>query len=255
MHTVWVLKSAPKGLDAYRALLEPHGAMPVHVPVLGFEPLAAPVLAALAARDIAGVIATSARAAEALSPTHWVWQAETLPVFVVGPATASALPAGVGAERVCGRECGSASALAALLVQKHTETPFERPLLFLCSEQRLDTLPAALAAAGIELIEAAVYRTKAQIDLGALPAERPAAAVFYSPSGVDAVASVPGDWDCVSLVAVGPTTGAAVRAWSGRVDAVAEKPTAEGVCEAVAQALLAIDAGKSRAPPSQSPAP
>jgi uroporphyrinogen-III synthase len=162
-----------------------------------------------------------------------------------------------------GAACGSAEALADLVCGTYADQPGQlRPLLFPCARQRLDTIPARLAQAGVPLVELVCYETVAE-GIGAevvhtLQDARYDWIVFFSPLGVRAVL---GDADLLPQLlehwpahtaAIGPTTAQALLTavaglggsasttllqadFSAKIAtvAVAAVPTPEGLCSAI----------------------
>lgn len=129
-------------------------------------------------------------------------------------------------------------------------------MLFPCAERRSPDLEATLTAAGASVTPVVVYRTRAAAPSNILTnAARVAPArvvVLFSPSGVAAVSEAlramrdhgsdpRSSWlgsEAAAYVAIGPTTGAALRAtpWgAGAIDAVTPDPP--GLLAAVRSAL------------------
>ena len=198
MSVVWITRAQP-GADQTAA----------RVREMGHEPLISPVLAVRAldcAIDMTGVGAlalTSANGVRAFASGL----AGTLPVFVIGEATAAAARlAGVedGRLRI---SRGDVAALADLIAQ------VSPPGAVLCPGAREPAadLPALLAARGVQARAAIVYKT-----LGREPAEALArlnditAVLIHSPRAASRVAEVLGDhrpdWPffCISPQAAAP---------------------------------------------------
>lgn len=189
----------------------------------------------------AGLILTSPRAAQALGEAlpgiapgqQKAWQGK--PVFAVGPKTAKVLRES-GLEP-SGEDTGDAAALAAHIVETPEGADGARPLLFLCGNRRREALPDRLRAEGIAFEECVAYETHLREGPWLGAGEGPDWAVFFSPSGVEAVQSSqePG-WDAVRKAALGPTTAGALEEAGWPPEAVAEVPTPEALAEALAAA-------------------
>lgn len=235
-----LLLRAPRDPDPYVTALVAAGFSARCEPVLHFEPVGRDALAERVQRagDYAGLILTSPRAVRALRGFDLsAWQKK--PTFVVGPAT------GEGAGRLglqpTGEETGTADDLAEII----TSHPFDRPLLFLCGARRRDTLPDRLRAAGVPFEELVVYRTLGDAEglIDAVARQRPDWLVFFSPSGVQAVASIAGpSWNRIFRAAIGPTTADALRAAGFAPAAVAADPTPEALAAALLHARPSPDA-------------
>lgn len=217
--------------DPYVEAFAEAGWEAVCVPVLAFTFPHQDALCTRLQRPMAydGLICTSPRAVRALREglagagvDAAAWHAKM--VYAVGPRTAAALrDLGFAPE---GEESGNAATLASVIANKK--------LLFLCGNRRRDTLPDALAAAGISFEELVVYETHTRDDV-ALPAFREGDwLAFFSPSGTEAVEATPHvDPSRYRKAAIGPTTGRALvdRGW--KVEVVADAPTPGALVRAV----------------------
>ena len=145
-----------------------------HLPVLTTSFTDTPTLAATIqlgpTERYAGVIVTSQRAVDAWSlastgpspdpqcstPASWC----SIPFFVVGPATASALAPLLPSPPPAffGSSTGTAALLAATIAS-HFPTPPPLPLLYLTGDKNRDTLPSALERAGLATHRVQVYET------------------------------------------------------------------------------------------------
>ena len=151
----------------------------------------------------------------------------------------------------------------------------KKPLAFLCGDRHLPVLPARLAAAGVPVEEVVVYRTverpaaSLELELRTALQQPTDFIVFFSPSGVAAFVSAEGVADAVRrsqkgdghssdveradgtsldttaeavgrvrLIALGPTTSAAMQCAGLAVAAVCGTPDADGVVAAVRQLTL-----------------
>lgn len=221
--------------DPYEAAFEAAGYRARCVPVLAFDMINREVLAERLAHPnrYAGLIVTSPRAVDALDEVLcWLPQQvsrwEARPAYAVGPRTADELRT-LGFEPQ-GEESGDAEGLAAYVAR----CTFDRPLLFLSGNRRLDTLPTLLDRLGIAIEELCVYETRlrADLDLGDEPAGW---IVFFSPSGVEAFVGADLQAPDAGFAAIGPTTAAAVDDAGLSVAAVAETPSPDALVEAISQ--------------------
>jgi uroporphyrinogen-III synthase len=247
--------------DPYTALLQSAGLPSACTPALHSSVFGVPALrAALAALSPlpSCVVLTSRRASTALSsalaslPTSCsalAAQLRSLPVLCVGAHTAGGLDPSSPVGGDLTSYAGSAAALLPLVLQAALPHP-QQPVLFVCGERRLDTIPAGLQAAGLPVLEFPVYRTEplppAQLQQGwaaalatlAPHAQQQLAVVLFSPSGVEAAVQaglLP--HPSARLVAIGPTTAQALAAAALPCAAVADTPTPQGVLAAVQRAL------------------
>lgn len=125
--------------------------------------------------------------------------------YCVGSKTAEAL-------REAGQEVlgvyENAGALAQALIQENTK----QNIIFFCGNRRLDTLPEALAQAGIPMETREVYATTlVQKKFG----QNFDALLFFSPSGVAAFTSANPIGKALA-VCIGPTTAAAAKKYTNR---------------------------------------
>jgi uroporphyrinogen-III synthase len=212
------------------------GAVCVRIPVLAFAKQASTaLLCPTPASGFTAVVATSARAAWAVQDYPCLEQLCGLPWYVVGSATAQACRE-LGAHNLVGEASGSAQELFERFISPSLD-PKDSRILFLCGELRRPTLPDLFATRGYSHQEAVVYRTilRQGESLDVDYARQPVAAVFFSPSGVQAVESwTLGElWTKARVVAIGPTTAQALKL----VHAVADAPTPMGAAMACAKAL------------------
>lgn len=176
-----------------------------------------------------GLILTSPRAVEAVRRLGQLLEAwRTHPVYAVGPRTAEAARA-LGL-RPCGQESGTGINLAHFIL---TQPRPKRPLLFLCGARRSEELPMLLRQEGIPLEECVVYDTRPIIPNVPTAAPLPDWVVLFSPSAWESARQLSLDWSRVRIAAIGPTTAQALRQQQVRVDAVAAKPTPEGLLQAL----------------------
>lgn len=230
--TVVLLRSASGPDDPYRHALAAAGFRAVCIPVLSFRfPHQEALRERLAQPErYSGLIVTSPRAVRAMAevglegPGQTAWSGKR--AYAVGPKTADALRE-LGFVPT-GEEAGSAAALASVIAKKKT------PYLFLCGNRRRDELPSALQKAGTPFEELVVYETHLRSGIDFPTAEPDDWLVFFSPSGIEAVtrhAGAPARH--YRLAAIGPTTAEALRARERTVEAVAERPSPEGLVAAL----------------------
>ncbi|HVP38710.1 MAG TPA: uroporphyrinogen-III synthase [Candidatus Saccharimonadales bacterium] len=243
---------APRPGGPEERVLAAAGCAALSVPVLRFEPggeLArlGPRLREAPPLDL--VLVTSRHAAEALARVLRGLSPAARPrCAAVGDATARPLrEAGVEVDvpPASDRSRTGAAALAAHVLKRLANGS---RVLFARGNLSLEVLPGALRARGVEVEELEVYRTTAAAPevagvLEALEQGRVAAAVFTSPSGVEALHSlVPAEaWDrLMELPAVAPgdaTAGALLEAGARRIERAAEAGEG-GIAAALAHALL-----------------
>lgn len=163
---------------------------------------------------------------------------KTKPMFTVGFKTAELIQK-LFSNQAVGKEAGTAAVLAEEIALRQTQLLEQRPLLFLCGDQRREELPTILAARNILVSEQEVYKSQPVAGIADYVAQRvdlahPAWVVFFSPSGVRAIlprllqTSVG-----LKYAAIGPTTGTAVAVAGGKADAVASTPTPAGLLAAI----------------------
>ncbi|MBI5836076.1 MAG: uroporphyrinogen-III synthase [Candidatus Eisenbacteria bacterium] len=239
----------PEAGGPEEVVLAAAGCAALVVPAIRFEPGAdsdalAEALRAGPAPDAVAV--TSARAAEAVAAVLGAMRpAPRVRLAAVGSATARPLrEAGLDVDVPPQGEAQGAAALAAHLLR--TLAPGAR-VLFPRGNLSLGTLPDALRAAGVQVRELEVYRTVDAVPdveqlRAALDRRWVAAAVFTSPSGVEALRAAlgPGGWKALAAlpaVAPGRTTETALRAAGAvRVERAAD-PGRAGVAAALAKVL------------------
>ncbi|CAN5606064.1 uroporphyrinogen-III synthase [soil metagenome] len=199
------------------------------VPVLDFEYISELSLQELLGRDPAPtLIVTSPRAAEAIGRLALRAPVRAGKAFAVGEETASRLRA-LGFE-VVGEQTGHAEALANLVIHARPSGP----LVFLCGDRRRETLPDLLNAAGVDFDELTVYRTLLLDPPFAIAAARYDWVAVFSPSSLEAAQTDPAFPWGGRLAAIGRTTADAIAAAGLKVEAVAERPSPEGLAIAIA---------------------
>lgn len=233
---VWLLRSGDEP-DPYEEALADAGFEGHSVPVLRFERLNEDRLrtALEHPKKYSGLVFTSPRAVEALvNAMSWLpsenaaWHAKA--VYAVGQRTAQEL------RRAGFEPDGEQSGSAVLLAEYIAKREFEKPLLFLCGDRRLEDLPDMLEQAGVAVDELCVYSTLPRSDIDVSHRPDPDWIVFFSPSGLDSSIDPSG----ARLAAIGSTTAAALQDAGYKVDAVAHEPSPAGVVTA----LLSVAEGR-----------
>ncbi len=231
---VWLLREALPD-DPYEARLRDIGFQPFSIPVLDYRSINEDKCAQRLAHPerYGGLLITSPRAVRILQRSlenlaldvaeKWLKR----PVYTVGPRTADDLRR-IGFEPV-GEETGIGRELAPFIRDHYLA---DLPLLFLSGNRRRPELPAALDGYGIAFDEVTIYRTILR-DF-TRPEADPEWIVFFSPSGVDSFLRQETIPTGANLMAIGPTTAAALRDVGLDVTSVAEAPTPEAVEEAMA---------------------
>lgn len=236
-HTQVVLLRSAREDDPYEDAFRQAGFTVRCQPVLAFDQVnTAQLREKMVHPDhYAGLILTSPRAVEALEqvlgrlPERRASSWHHKSAFAVGPRTAETLQALGFSPK--GQQSGSGRKLAAYINQ-HT---FEAPLLFLCGSRRREELPALLKNGGTAYEELCVYKTRLRTDVDVTRPSVPEWLVFFSPSGVNALQRSGGEalHERVRIAAIGPTTASAAREAGWSVDAVADRPAPDALCQAV----------------------
>ncbi|XP_034254247.1 uroporphyrinogen-III synthase [Thrips palmi] len=166
----------------------------------------------------------------------------SVPAYVVGEGTGKVLWEKFEIPSV-GQDSGSAQKLAHFIRKEHTDGN-RKPLLFPSADLKRNALQEMLTEAGISVDVVTSYKTIPHPHLEAILKEkfssnegRPDVLVFFSPSGVNAVLSHPSDLQQCKVVAIGPTTEAALKDRGMVVFATAENPSPTGLVEAIQAAL------------------
>lgn len=232
--------------EALCFLLEDEGAEVEALPLLELLPPTNPAPLRAAAEQVGRyrwVLFTSPAAvealAEALREAGTLSRLSSVKLGAVGPRTAHALEAlglqvAVVAERTTG--LGLAEAL-------RQDLRAGDEVLLPAAEEGRRELQEALEGEGIPVTRVAAYRAE-QLALPAevrvrLAARPPDVVVLASPRTAEALWEMPGGAELLTrarVVAIGPTTSAAVQALEVPVAAVARTPTPEGLLEAVVAA-------------------
>jgi uroporphyrinogen-III synthase len=216
--SVVILLRAPSGdeHDKYEAAFASAGYLPVSIPVLQTTLTNISLLAdIISAGGYSGVIVTSVRACEAWkaavqsissSPasdtSNSLWF--TVPFYVVGKATASALsslhdlfPAThhhllPSPAMIRGQESGNAEQLANFIVKDVKANGRESNLLYLTGDKNRETLPFILNTAGLKFDPVQVYGTTGSLSfkddleraIGEHAQMKGALSLFYAPRGI-----------------------------------------------------------------------
>ncbi|MEZ4400320.1 MAG: uroporphyrinogen-III synthase [Kofleriaceae bacterium] len=232
-----VLTRSREDIEAYASALGAR-VTAVALPLVGDEPLTGAEIDALvdaaATPGLTGLWLASARAVAPAVAALQTAGSTAPPAFTVGARTAAAARiAGLSAESLG----DDGVAAAAALVRRGIGGA--RLLAPRSADGRDDAL-AVLTAAGATVIPAVAYRQ------GRLPSSHPAlraglaaldgaaACLIFAPSQVAALAALRPLAGLPPLVAIGPTTAAAVADHGGRVAAVAATPDPAGMAAALA---------------------
>lgn len=146
-------------------------------------------------------------------------------------------------ETVIGKECGTARELGLTICDYFREQTEQINLLFLCGNLRRNELLEVLQQESkYRIQELVIYSTKTRDEendelKNLIQEKKPQWLIFFSPSGVDEVmAQIRGWWTPqmdFRYAAIGPTTAECVKKVFGKVDAVAAKPNASSLLQAI----------------------
>lgn len=193
---------------------------------------------------------TSRRAVEAMSlvlaeediflPKDW----NDLPIYCVGPSTASLVERSLKLKSCLGSECGNATELSNYIVNIKSED--RRPLLYPCSSIARDTIERILGMNEISLEKIEVYETLPVETLGSdlerVIGETAKIFVFFSPSTVEYTLNALQQRDSlvekIHAVAIGPATAEALAKAGLTVRAVSSKPEPQSLLDAIKSAEL-----------------
>ncbi|KAK3932267.1 Uroporphyrinogen-III synthase [Frankliniella fusca] len=165
-----------------------------------------------------------------------------LPSYVVGEGTAQVLREKLALSSF-GKESGNAGELAQYICHVH-KPEISKPLLFPSAELKRNILLNSLIDAGIAVDCVTSYKTVPHPQLSMMlqnifqsSAPKPDCLVFFSPSGARAALSVLKkvgvNFEIMQMVAIGPTTEAAIIDEGFSVFATASKPSPTGLLEAI----------------------
>ncbi|KAI9020852.1 tetrapyrrole biosynthesis, uroporphyrinogen III synthase [Phycomyces nitens] len=237
---VWIFKvQATARPDDYAIELAANSFAYTFIPVLDHASTSLPVLAETllaGPQPYNGLILTSQRAVQAvsgalgslvLSPdTVLAWS--MLPVFVVGPRTASDL-----------RQIDLFSSSTITVADRATELcdaiqaslpVHNQSLLFLSGDKRRDVIPRRMAEASIKVHEIKSYATCPHPLLKEhLDTIKPCLddwAVYFSPSGIRFIVDALGSLPVTKVAAIGPTTAEYLEQLGLTVHVVADHPDA-----------------------------
>lgn len=233
------------GIDPYRTKLEEAGFRTLSVPVLDFEYCNLNELQQNIKNPskFSGLVFTSQRAIKAVGSIKDVrsllggWKNH--PVFVVGEGTSKILKKELDLDGK-GSSAGNASALADIILQ----SKYGHPLLFPCGSLKGDELLHKLSSNGINVVAVTVYETHVHEQLEQRLHEIvlhnsgfPEIVVYFSPSGINFTIPILEKMQVplqqLKLVAIGPTTAAAILGYKLKASSVALKPTPEHLLEAI----------------------
>lgn len=250
----WRVLVASPGGEAIARRLEEAGAIPVEVPTIAIRSVESPALDA-ALEEIGTydwIVVTSSNGVAAVferlrasgieAPYHARWAA-------VGPKTAAALEAeGVTPDFVPGSGVGAA------IPDGMGDLAGRRVLLARAAGAGED-LPAILRERGAEVDDPVAYETLEGPPGSRGPIEAALekgldAAIFTSGSTVRGFVRLAGGaraLEEVLVVVIGPSTAGAAREAGIEPGAIADRPTPEGLVEALAAAAAELDGARNRA--------
>ncbi|KAJ7600762.1 tetrapyrrole biosynthesis, uroporphyrinogen III synthase [Mycena floridula] len=265
---VLLLRAPTDPTDPYESRLSEAGLHAVNVPVLETGLLGHAELQKIVdnqGKDFDGVIITSARACEAWKATavsHW----NEIPFYVPGSATAAAVRSIYPSQDldIRGEDTGTSENLARFILQDMGPGN----LLYLTGDKNRDILPNILTEGGMQLYSIQVYETRGSRTFGT-DLKRAISdgnekvtewwIVFFSPSSAQFVlphleqhfnlsSTTLQDKMLARILAIGPTTSAFLHdTLHLKVDAVATKPSPEGVVTAI-EAQMGLESTDRHAP-------
>lgn len=216
-----------------------HGGQALAIPFIRIEDRSEPLTETerAALDDAVAIAVTSSRAARLLAQALRDGALDPSPTALwaaVGPTTADAMTSeGLPEAMVPSRHTGAALAEA---IAEHRDIRDTTVVLARAADGHPD-LPAVLRTHGADPVELALYRThpSAPSEASLQEAGNCDTWVFYSPSGVEsAITNVDRTvLDSRTLVAIGPSTLAALEAHQLPVAAVAEQPTVDAILMAL----------------------
>ncbi|CAO3669193.1 unnamed protein product [Rhizopus microsporus] len=250
---VWIFKDKKDNNDEYDSLLIKNNYSPEFIPLLDYtcqnvDMLKSMLITGPHALNLSGLILTSQKSVHTLTKAYTPLKDEIrqqwheLPVFVVGPQTEQLL-----AQSPLYSHCHTnhwIEAPRALELIKPIIDHYNKKgqLLFLAGDKRRDVIPQALTEAKIPFLEVQTYATCPHPDLPARLQQLEQAeaewAVFFSPSGLKFIQSALPTSKLlqsgqIKIAAIGPTTADYIHALGLTVHAVAEKPDAKHLVDAV----------------------
>lgn len=248
MKTVWLFKSSESSDVRYTDALSKAGFSAVMVPTLSFQSCnEGPLRDALQKpNDHTGIIFTSQRAVKAVAEIygklevniHNQWSEKK--IFVIGETTQTAVQNLLKLPSI-GQESGNAQQLAPIIFRE--TQPFDKPLLYPCGNLNRDELNTLLLNQDRDFRALTTYQTSAHPSLRQTieklaKGQMPDVAVFFSPSGVKFVVPEFEELDVslagVKIVAIGPTTNAALVEYQLPVFGVCPSPTPDGLMHVLA---------------------
>lgn len=174
----------------------------------------------LAATEIAVVVFTSMNAVEGVTTFLDGHQPEWS-IYSIGTATGRLVKEYFGEERMAGT-ANDAASLAALIA----EDRFTDEVIFFCGDQRRDELPDILLNNDIEVQEIVVYQT---IETAHRIEKEYFGMLFFSPSAVRSFFSTNKVPDKTILFAIGNTTAAEIRKFTGNKIIISDAPGKENL--------------------------
>lgn len=188
---------------------------------------------------------TSQRSVESVNqaasdlPDAW----KNKPHYCVGKKTGETASKLLGlTHQLIGQDCGNAESLSALIVKDFQDGSLPLPLLFPCSNLKMDTLPRTLKEHNISVDIVTSYVTVPHPQLRdsiiQLAHKVPNYLVFFSPSGVNYTLPLLREHNLitgvkVNVVSIGNTTARALEDAGICVNRICVKPTPEDLMEAL----------------------
>ncbi|MFK7843824.1 MAG: uroporphyrinogen-III synthase [Rhodothermales bacterium] len=221
--------------DAFEVVFEERNWEVRSIPVLSFSYQNEDKLKTClqAAASYSGIIVTSPRAGDVLAERLSMhealrdkWKQKT--IFCIGKRSAAQLIKCGLVPRIA--DLADASVVARMVISFGGELPW----LFLCGNLRRDELPALLTEATVPFEEVQVYQTHPHKEISFEDISQPEWIAFFSPSGIPTVQeNWPASWGSVRKAAIGSTTARAIEQAGWKVEAIARKPEAKALFDAI----------------------
>uniref|UniRef100_A0A336MUY8 Uroporphyrinogen-III synthase n=1 Tax=Culicoides sonorensis TaxID=179676 RepID=A0A336MUY8_CULSO len=245
MELIAIIRSEGGNFQKYLTLLNENNFNPILVPAIEFQYKSQQELKneLNCPESYSGIIFTSPRSVTAI---HLVLNGDvirnewkTKRNYCVGVSTWNEAHSKLDFDPV-GKESGSATNLAELIVNDFKSNPSSLPLLFPCSSIKKDTLPEKLSSNGIQLKCLDVYDTiphsKLEENLQHIVMnDEIKSLVFFSPSGVESCIEVLNksnlNFNSKRLIAIGETTKKAIIEKGLECHFTCKTPSPEGLLE------------------------
>lgn len=244
MKKIWLLKSESPN-QSYEELLLENEFVVKSIPTLEFEYLCKEEIeTALNSPDeFGGIVFTSIRGVQSVSDifvslsdsVKEKWKSKL--VFVVGQATEKSVKENLKLDSM-GSEAGNAKQLGEVIIRNFQ--PTFKPLLYICGNLKRDDLPNILESQNFKFKLITSYKTVKHKNLEKtislqLHEAIPDYIVFFSPSGVDFAfpifSELQLDINTVRIIALGPSTNAALLSNKIDVYGVCREPTPKGLLD------------------------